>query len=239
MPPALLSIFLQLVAWVPALPFLGYAESVSYAIVAQGCSAFVLSWWMGLPIWWRIINLVFLPLAWLLSHADLEPTWFLAGFLILAATSLGSIRHRVPLYLSSPQAVEGILGALPPRPELRIIDLGCGLGGMLAGLAERRDDLRLFGVEMAPLNWLVSRLRLHGTAKVKLGSLWKENLADFDVIYAYLSPVPMRRLWDKVCREARPGAIFISNTFAVPGIEPDQIIELNDFSHARLLIWRR
>lgn len=238
-PPALFSILIQLVACIPALLWLAYDQSATYATFIQGCSAFLLAWWVELPVWWRLINLGFLPLAWILTQADIEPTWFLAGFALLAATSLGSIRHRVPLYLSSQQAVDTVIKLLPSQPGLRVIDLGCGLGGMLAGLAKQRPDLRLFGAEMAPLNWLVSRLRLRGRAEVHYGSLWDQNLGDFDVIYAYLSPAPMLRLWDKVSREMRPGGILISNTFAIPGIEPNETIELQDFSQARLLIWRK
>jgi hypothetical protein len=92
---------------------------------------------------------------------------------------------------------------------------------------------------MAPLNWLVSRLRLGGKAKIRLGSLWDEDLSAYEVVYAYLSPAPMAQLWEKAVREMRPGSLFISNTFAVPGVEPDETVELNDLSHARLLIWRR
>jgi hypothetical protein len=36
----------------------------------------------------------------------------------------------------------------------------------------------------------------------------------------------------------RPGTLFISNTFTVPGVAPDEVVELDDLTHARLLIWR-
>ena len=178
------------------------------------------------------------PLASLLVQAEIQPLWFLAGFLLLGLTSLGSLNTRVPLFLSSRQAVAEVARRLPGRP-VRVLDLGCGLGGWLSGLGKARPDIQLAGVEMAPLNWLVSRLRLGGRASVRLGSLWDEDLASYDVVYAYLSPAPMAELWQKVNREMRPGSLFISNSFGVPGIEADETVELNDLSQARLLIWRR
>jgi SAM-dependent methyltransferase len=207
--------------------------------IAQGAVACLLSFLLTLPVWWRLINLLFFPLVWLVTQADLHPAWFMAGFLALALTSLGSLRHRIPLYLSSQAAVAALLRRLPKRKGLRVVDLGCGLGGMLAGLAEERDDIHLRGVEMAPFNWLASRWRLRGRAEVRLADLWAEDLSRYDVVYAYLSPAPMRRLWEKVEREMRPGSLFVSNTFAVPGVDPDEIVELRDFTHSRLLIWRR
>ena len=47
----------------------------------------------------------------------------------------------------------------------------------------------------------------------------------------------MAALWDKAHAEMRPGARLISNSFAVPGVEPLEVQELNDWRRSRLLIW--
>jgi hypothetical protein len=191
---------------------------------------------MGLPSWWQLINLAFPLLLWLALGMDINPLWFLAGFILLALTSLGAVRTRVPLYLSSPRAAEAVAARLPENAHL--LDLGCGLGGPLSRLSQLRPDTRLEGVEAAPLNWLIARLRLLGRARVRLGNLWDSSLSGQDVVYAYLSPAPMPRLWEKARAEMRPGSLLISNTFGIPGVEPDEVVELHDLSHARLLIWR-
>lgn len=225
-------------AWLPGLLILALGGPITAAVLLQGGGAFFLSRRFGLPGWWQLINLFFFPLAWLVSDSGIDPRWYLAGFVALAATSLGSLRTRVPLYLSSRQAIEEIVRCLPERPGIKVVDLGCGLGGMLNGLARHRADIELHGVEMAPFNWLASRLRLGRRAQIRLGSLWQEDLSDYDVVYAYLSPAPMVRLWEKVRREMRPGSLFISNSFAVPGRKPDETVELHDLNDSSLLIWR-
>jgi hypothetical protein len=48
----------------------------------------------------------------------------------------------------------------------------------------------------------------------------------------------MARLWDKARAEMKPGSLFISNSFPVPSVPPAETVELQDLSHARLLIWR-
>lgn len=206
------------------------------AAAAVGSGAALLAWLWRLPVWWRLINLLFVPALWLGLQAEFNTNWYLAGFALLAMTSLGAVRTRVPLYLSSGKAAAELAGVIPSHGSF--MDLGCGLGGPLARLARLRPDVGLRGVEAAPLNWLVSSLRLGRRAHIRLGSIWDLNLSQYDVVYAYLSPAPMARLWDKVRSEMRPGSLFISNSFSVPGVPPDETIDLHDHSRGCLLIWR-
>jgi hypothetical protein len=64
------------------------------------------------------------------------------------------------------------------------------------------------------------------------------DLSQHDVVYAYLSPVPMALLWRKVRKEMHPGSILISNSFVVPGIEPEITLKLGDFGGSTLYLWR-
>lgn len=241
-PPALLALAVHLPAGgallAAAVGLRAVGIPLPYLLLAEGLLAWGLSRWLGLPAWWCAINLLFFPMLWLAGRADLPPTWYLAGFIVLAITSLGSLHTRVPLYLSSRRAMQEVLARLPARAGLRFADLGCGLGGPLAAIARGRPDVELHGVETAPLNWLFTQLRLLGRGRIRLGSLWDEDLSRYDVVYAYLSPAPMQRLWIKARREMPPGSLFISNSFEIPGVPPDEVVALNDISRARLLIWR-
>ena len=76
-------------------------------------------------------------------------------------------------------------------------------------------------------------------ARVRRQNLYTLDWGEYDVVYAYLSPAPMADVWRKVCAEMRPGSIFISNSFAVPGVEPDLVVETRDWHGSRLLIWYR
>ncbi len=238
-PPGAVALVAQAAAWVVAAPGLVLAWPTAVVLGIQAVVAFVVSRALRQPLWWQLINAAFFPVIGLARHLTIHPGWYLAGFAVLALTSLGSLRTRVPLYLSSSAAVDAVVQRLPERPGLKVIDLGCGLGGWLLRLKAARPDLVASGVEMAPLNFLVSRLRLSRRAEVRLGSIWETDLSGYDVVYAYLSPAPMPRLWEKVRREMRPGSLFISNSFDVPGFPPDETVELHDLSRARLLVWRR
>jgi hypothetical protein len=246
LPPALAALLAHLpgIACAAVVMVAGVELPLPLLLLLVSAGAALLAWLWRLPLWWRYINLFFLPLIGLALYLQtwsdgINPNWFLAAFLLLALTSLGAVFTRVPLYLSSSRAAQELALRLPMQGSL--IDLGCGLGGPLAHVHKQRPDARLAGIEAAPLNWLISKLRLLGRADIRLGSLWDADLSTCDIVYAYLSPAPMARLAAKARAEMQPGSLLISNTFAIPGCEADEIIDISkpgDLAHARLLIWR-
>lgn len=192
-----------------------------------------------LPGWWLPINFLFIPGLLLMQGLDLASSWYLAAFVLLLLVYGGVARSQVPLYLSSQQAWHAVAGLLPARAA--VVDLGSGLGGLLAFLSRQRPDGSYVGVETAPLPFLLGWLRARfggGRYNIRRLSLWKLNLRPFDVVYAYLSPVPMAALWLKVQAEMRPGTLFISNTFAVPDVEPSAVVQLDDLHHSKLYLYR-
>lgn len=220
-----------------------YAATLMPLTFLCGFIAALLSHLFGLAKWWLPIQIFFLPaLAWTLSF-DLSPHWFLIAFLILLAVYWSTFRTQVPLYLSSKKIWRALADLLPPakpNTSLSFIDLGSGLGGVLAYLAAVRPDGCYYGVESAPLPFLWSKLRLYRNKNctVRWGNLWDCDLSQYDVVFAYLSPVPMEQLWHKAQKEMHPGSIFISSTFSVPDQSPHQLIQIEDLHHSTLLIWR-
>ena len=206
-----------------------------------GLIATLLSHLFGLEKWWLLIQLLFLPaLTWTLSF-DLSPNWFLAAFLTLLTVYWSTFRTQVPLYLSSNKVWRALETKLPDTP-FTFIDLGSGIGGVLTHLARTHPQGQYHGVEAAPLPFLWSWLRIklggYRNCTVHWGSLWDTDLVQYDVAFAYLSPVPMDELWNKVKQEMRPDSLFISNTFAVPDHPPQEIVETEDLHHSTLYCWR-
>lgn len=68
--------------------------------------------------------------------------------------------------------------------------------------------------------------------------LWKHNLNEYDLVYAFLSTEPMPKLWEKVCDEMPAGSYFVSNSFMVPGVEPTEIWQLNDGRQTVLYLYQ-
>ncbi len=204
--------------------------------LAQGAAAAALSVVARLPWWWLPIQFSFVPLLMWASRLEVAPEWYLAGFVLLALVYWSTWRSRVPLYLSG-RPVWHALESLLPRAG-SVLDLGSGLGGPLLFLARRHPGLTFAGIEAAPLPWLASRLRAArlGNVRFSLGSFWEQDLGHHALVFAYLSPAAMPALWRKVKAEMRPGSVFVSVEFAVPGVEPDEIIETG--ARQRLYVWR-
>lgn len=171
------------------------------------------------------------------------PTWiFPIIFLGLAGFYINGVREQVPLYLSNRKTQKTLAELLPPDTNMTFIDLGCGLGDIVTHVANARPQARVIGVETAPLSFLIAWLRAkifsRGNAEIRFQSIWSTDVANADVVYAFLSPAPMTRLNEKIRSEMKPGSRFISNSFAVPGEEPDEIISVDDRRETQLLIWR-
>jgi SAM-dependent methyltransferase len=157
------------------------------------------------PLWWQAIHLGFAPLAVAVHGLAIDPLWFLAGFILLFLVFWRTDQSRVPLYLTNRSTAATLAEQLPPTP-CRVLDLGCGDGGLLRRLAKARPDCRFVGIEHAPLTWLAARLRTLGLANVvvRRDDFWDEPLSSYGLVYAFLSPVPMPRLWAKARAEMAP-----------------------------------
>jgi len=210
-------------------------------LLAQGAMAALASYLVGLAWWWVPIQLL-LPPAVLLAGGLGLPGWLpLAAFVLLALVFWNSARDRVPFYLSSRATAAAVAGLLPADPGVRVIDLGCGFGGLAARLARARPDAVVTGIESAPfpfaIAWLYHRLVGPANLVIRYGDMWRVDLGHWDVVYCFLSPAPMARLYDKVKAERAAGGLFISNSFAVPGVAAERVIAIDDRRHSKLLIW--
>ncbi len=241
-PPVLVALVAQLAAGAGllALRLSGALQAPGLTLlVVQGLLAAALGACLRLPAWWIPLNFLFIPAAVAVHEWDLPPSLFLVGFVLLGLVFWTTFRTRVPLYLSSRDAGAKLAGLVPQAAGVRLLDLGCGFGGVLRQVAGLRPGARLEGVEIAPLPALVAWLRLRRLpqCRVRRADLWRLDLSQYDVVYAFLSPAPMAALWEKVRREMRPGALFVSNSFAVPGVDPDQSVPLTGRGGC-LYVWR-
>lgn len=204
----------------------------------QGAVAAIIAFRQDAPLWWLPIHLAFAPLVVAVNRFEIAPGWFLAAFLLLLLVFWRTDKSRVPLYLTNRHTAAALLKLLPAMP-CKVIDLGCGDGGLLRRLAQARPDCQFVGIEHAPLTWLVAWLRVLGlpNADVKWGDLWGGSLHDYGLVYAFLSPDPMPQLWQKATAEMAPGALLVSNTFTIPEAAPATVIEVGDRRATRLYLY--
>ncbi|MDE1942741.1 MAG: class I SAM-dependent methyltransferase [Betaproteobacteria bacterium] len=212
---------------------------LAFALIQGGVAA-AITWILRGPRWWFPLHVLFLPSIILASRQHFSSIWFLAGFALLLAIYWTSFRSRVPLYLTNRPTADALLNLIQTEGAVRVLDAGCGTGFLLRWLALNAPSLRFEGLEIAPLPWLLAWMKTRGlpNCAVVRKSLWHMPWGFSDVVYVFLSPVPMVEVWRKALAEMRPGALLVSNSFEIPGVLPEQVITVADRRKTRLLIYR-
>ncbi|WP_293006325.1 hypothetical protein [Nitrosomonas sp.] len=243
--PVIIALLIQVITLIGVGSFIGFQSVIVLNIFAwamvQGFLAGFVSYYLRMPKWWIPIHLVFMPLAIVILALNISSTWFLILFLCLLFTYGKTYKTQVPLYLSSKSVNQALATLLPKQSQFSFIDIGSGCGGLVSNLANTHKNGLFYGIEYAPLPFLISKLRSMfstPTSKIVWGDFWKHDFSSYDVVYAYLSPVPMASLWQKATQEMRPGSFLISNSFIIPDIPPDKSIKLDDFSNSTLYLWK-
>lgn len=220
----------------------GSYVGIQVLALGQGVLAATISWglfkWRW---WWLVVNGCFFPA--LLSFPQTESlSWLLLlGLLALMLFNWNSYWEQVPLYLTRPQVVTKVASFLKEQygGTFSFIDLGCGWGGVLTALAREFPEANFYGVETAPLNFIVGKIRslFYSNLKIRFQSFWKTDLKHFDIIYAFLSPAPMPELGQKFIQEAKPGGALMSYQFAIPEWSEDERIQVGERENDVLRLW--
>ena len=209
--------------------------------LAQGAIAAVLSYLWRQPAWWPPLHLGFLPAILLARQLNLPAGVYLMAFLLLVLFFWSTFLTRVPLYLSDRKAWQAVTPLLPDTKSFSFIDLGSGLGDVVFYLEPRYPQGRFFGTEIAPAPWLISCLRAwfrRSRVRFIRRDYATLDLADFDVVFAFLSPAAMPTLWQQAQAQMRSGSLFISLSFAVNTRQPDHVMTLAKGARHTLYAWR-
>ncbi|MEK9671531.1 MAG: hypothetical protein VW268_03390 [Rhodospirillaceae bacterium] len=245
--PIVRTVGAQLVGGVAAVAVTGLVKPGGGAVppwalcTVWGLTAAAVSLPLGLSRWWLPVQALAPVLLWAALKADI-PGWLVpAALVLMLGVYWNAVGEGVPLYRSDLMTRRALEGLVPDRPGARVADLGSGLGGTLLHLSKARPGAAFTGVETAPLVYAACRLRHlispSGNLQFRFQSLWRTDLSAFDMVYCFLSPVPMPQLFAKAAREMPRGSILVSNTFEVPNHAPDEVVELTDGRRTRLLIW--
>jgi hypothetical protein len=227
-----------ILAWISVAPL---SQPLLWGGVA-GLAGLLLATLFGIKGWARWGCFAFWPLVGLALSLGL-PAWiYLVGLLITLGLGRNALTERVPLYRSSTAVCAALAQRLPTG--VRMLEAGCGDARLALMLAKQRPDLHIEAIENAWLTWCWAKLRwwMQGHASnvnVLFGNFWQLDWGSYDAIYVFLSPEPMPRLWRRFQKEGAIDGLLLSNSFSIPGVEPDETVPLGGPLQQNLLIWRR
>jgi len=124
-----------------------------------------------------------------------------------------------------------MLDLIPENAGDCMVELGSGWGGVARAAARRRPGAKIVAYELSLLPWLWSMgiALLAGYQRVTFvrRDFFEAELGEADVVLCYLFPGAMDRLSERLS-DLNVGSVVISNTFRLPGWEPDEVVELDD-----------
>ena len=212
-------------------------------VLFQSMVATCIATCVGMAVWWRWIHFFFPIALWLMSIVHVPSSVYLFGFVVTLAMYWTIFKTRVPFYPSRPavwHALYTFIQQHSPSNPLRVIDIGSGLGDLSMYIAQKRLNDTVEGIEIAPLPWFISLVRSRvkaSNATFTIGNYEALNFADYDIVFAYLSPAAMPNLWQKANDEMRQGSYLISLEFDIPDASPPQVIHTGQ-SSPKLFVWR-
>lgn len=159
----------------------------------------------------------------------------------LLGVVVGTLRTGAPPMPSRPGVRAAMLQLLPPKVAV-IHELGAGFGGVAMAAAAARPDATVHAWEKAWLPWLVLRVRaaLFGGGRVRVhrGDLLDAPHGRAEAVLLYLHPKAMAALAPRLERALPPGAVVISNSFALPGWTAARTLRLDDALRTTVRLYR-
>jgi hypothetical protein len=212
-----------------------------FLLLLQPLITTVLSILLKQAPWWWFIHLLFMPaVVGVMLNINL-PAWvYLGFFLVFLSVFWGTVKGDVPLFLSSSPVVDTVIKCVKQEHATSFVDLGAGVGTVIIPLAQSLPNLAIVGLERAPIPYLLAlwRCRAFKNIQVQSSSFWFSNLHTYSVGFAFLSPLVMPRLGQKISQEMQVGSLFISAEFPIPEWRPESIIESTDLRKTRIFCYR-
>lgn len=153
--------------------------------------------------------------------------WFYILFLFFTRKYFSQIIfwYWVPFVETSDEKLEIFLRNLNLKKWQKIIDLWSGNWKVLEAIEKKYIDkfgnsnwLELFGVENSIYPYRESlekkqKNNLHYT--IYKWDFFKIDLSKYDVIYTYMLPYLLKKIWKKIKKECKSWTLFYSNTFKI------------------------
>lgn len=137
--------------------------------------------------------------------------------------------------MPSSRKAQQAIGDLLPEVDGPVYELGSGWGNLL-GVLERYSDVTAF--ELSPVPFAVAWLFAPKHVRVLRKDFFEEDLSKAKLVVCYLYPGAMARLKDKFDKELHDCWV-ISNTFAVPGWTPEQVVVLDDWYKTKVYLYKK
>lgn len=169
---------------------------------------------------------------------DIFLTVFALSFILVVVSTLVHIILRVPYVPSSRRVTARLVKLANFKPGEVVYDLGCGDGRLLFEAEKlataKKITIKTEGYEAAPFPYLLARFKkwlFHSNINLHCQNFFQGNFKNADVIFCYLGPEVMDKLFWKFQKECRKGTRIYSHTFQMKNMKPARIWPRNRENH--------
>jgi len=144
------------------------------------------------------------------------------GLLWVAYYLLLYLRTKVPIVITPRGYIKNLLKSIDSsiiNSTTVVGEFGSGKGDWLFAI-EHLSPKKLIGYELSPLHLLYSKLKakLVGSKAVSLAQdFLQADLSEIDIAYVFLVPAVVKKLWQKMKAECKPGTLMILLGHDLPG----------------------
>lgn len=137
---------------------------------------------------------------------------------------------KVP-YAGTPESYyDTIFKNVKITSKTKIYELGCGKGKFLFEAEKRFHPAELVGYDLSPLHIIYDKIKalLRGSkAKFYLKDFFKADLRKADLIYLFLTPKAVKKIWPQIKKQTKKGSRVIILSDGLPGVKYEKIIKLH------------
>ena len=113
----------------------------------------------------------------------------------------------------------------------KVYDLGCGDARVLIAACQQVPDAEYLGIDLSWLQVWHAKLKVFRNGfskkiKIKLGSLFVEDLTQADLVFVFLLPKPYAKISIKLKKELPPGARVISAVWPINELK-DKLVKVS------------
>ncbi|MBA2726841.1 MAG: SAM-dependent methyltransferase [Parachlamydiaceae bacterium] len=167
-------------------------------------------------------------------------------FFILIASAASiiywTIRNGISPMPTSARVATKLLNSIPESIEGSIYELGSGWGTLAFPLAKKYPSNPIKAYENSPIPYLLCRLHLilfpQPNLSFHCSNFFDLQLNDAGLIVCYLYPGAMQKLKVKLEKSLNPGTLLVSNTFSIPGLKPINTVEIDDWYHSKIFVYK-
>jgi len=139
--------------------------------------------------------------------------------------------YGVPFVPTPDYKVNALLKHLTLSTWQKFLDVWCGDGKIIEAVSQKYPQAQVHGIENSPYPYLLAKKRQKRNNMdfhLHYGNFFSLDISEYDIIYAYLIPYMMPKIWKKVITECKPGTLLYSSSFQIPDVPVIEKIHISD-----------